>query len=126
LCQRAQRACYQYGSIKNLPSPWREQVFTRSGDEYCLKAQFRDGCEFVVQDVREAMPEEMFDLVLCRNLVFTYFETGLQREILERMTALIRPRGVLVTGIHESLPEEATGFECWSEKLHVFRKAAAG
>lgn len=34
------------------------------------------------QDIRLAEPEGAFDLILCRNLAFTYFEPGLQKEIL--------------------------------------------
>ena len=32
-----------------------------------------------VQDVRDAVPEGRFHLILCRNLAFTYFEEALQR-----------------------------------------------
>jgi chemotaxis protein methyltransferase CheR len=68
---------------------------------------------------------ETFDLVLCRNLVFTYFDEGLQRRILDRMQAVLRPGGALVIGIHEHLPEGVSEFTEWSAKLEIYRKANA-
>ena len=41
--------------------------------------------EFVEQDIRRTMPGDGFHLILCRNLVLTYFEDALQRRILARM-----------------------------------------
>jgi chemotaxis protein methyltransferase CheR len=57
------------------------------------------------QDIRHAFPEVRFDLILCRNLVFTYFATSLQAEIAKRLAARLTPGGYLLLGIHESLPE---------------------
>jgi chemotaxis protein methyltransferase CheR len=50
------------------------------------------------------MPVGPFDLILCRNLAFTYFELNLQRAILRRLEQRLAPEGVLVVGAHESLP----------------------
>ena len=122
LCQRAEQASYTYGSIKNLPSAWREQVFVQSGEQYVLKPEYRQNCVFKVQDVRQVLPSDGFDLVLCRNLVFTYFDETQQGEILERMKTVINNNGAIVIGIHESLPNRVTGFLPWHEKLRVFRK----
>lgn len=78
------------------------------------------------QDVREIIPTETFDLVLCRNLVFTYFDEDLQCSTLDRMQAALRPDGALVIGIHEHLPEGVGGFSEWSAKLRIYRKLNAG
>lgn len=124
LCRRAEDACYSYGSIKNLPSDWREQVFVRQGDQYLLKPEYRQNCVFRVEDVRKVVPSERFQIVLCRNLVFTYFDDVQQEKILERMKTVINEGGALVIGIHESLPDRVKGFLPWHEKLRVFRKLA--
>jgi chemotaxis protein methyltransferase CheR len=60
--------------------------------------------EIIEQDIRKEMPEGPFDLVLCRNLVFTYFDVALQVVLLERLLRRMVPSGVLVIGGHESLP----------------------
>ena len=48
-------------------------------------------------------------MILCRNLVFAYFEEALQREILVKLLGHLRDGGVLVTGVHESLPSGDLG-----------------
>jgi len=50
------------------------------------------------------MPDGAFDLILCRNLVFTYFEPALQQAVAARIIDHLRLRGVMVIGIHEKLP----------------------
>ncbi|MGD2075189.1 MAG: CheR family methyltransferase [Gammaproteobacteria bacterium] len=122
MCRRAEQACYPYSSIKNLPAEWRDRVFTRQADCYCLKAAYRHDVDFRVQDIRQATPAERFDLLLCRNLVFTYFAEELQRRLLERMKTRMNAGGALVIGIHEALPSRVEGFGVWSERLRVFRR----
>ena len=69
-----------------------------------------------------AMPGERFDLVLCRNLVFTYFAEQLQREQLECIQALIVKGGALVIGIHEALPAGSHALDAWSDRLGIYIK----
>lgn len=122
MCARARQASYQYGSIKNLPEEMREQAFVRQGDHYYLRSEYQENIHFKVQDVREELPDNSFDLVCCRNLVFTYYNEALQCSVLDRMQHVIRPGGALVLGIHEHLPECAVDFNIWSEKLRVYKK----
>jgi chemotaxis protein methyltransferase CheR len=104
LLERARRACYPATSLRDVPDSWRA-AFDPFAEEYCLRTDFRRPVRFLVQDIRHALPETRFDLILCRNLVFTYFETSLQAEIAERLAARLTPGGYLLLGIHESLPE---------------------
>lgn len=120
--RRAKVACYLYSSLKNLPVDWREQAFVKQNELFCLKPEYRRDVQFVEQDVRMEMPGGQFDLLLCRNLVFTYYEEAQQRQILDRMLDGIQPGGALAIGIHEELPEDTKGFSLWSERLRVFRK----
>ena len=124
--QRVADACYAYSSVKNLPAGWRDAAFIQDAEHYCLKPEYRRFIRFMQQDVRATNPAETFDLVLCRNLVFTYFEEALQRSILERMQNVLRTDGALVIGIHEHLPEEVDGFSAWSARLRIYRKLDAG
>ena len=120
--QRFEQACYAFNSIKNLPSSWREEVFEQLGDQYCLKPGYRGDIEFRQQDIRESKPDEHFDLILCRNLVFTYYDTDLQQKMLAKLQKALIAGGALIIGIHEQLPEESNGFKTWSDKLRVYRK----
>jgi len=123
LLGRARRACYPYSAVKNLPAAWRETAFTRRGEQYLLEASYRQPVSFAEQDVRVAITEGPWDLVLCRNLVFTYFIEPVQCEILQRLQASIRAGGALVIGIHETLPACAAGLAVWSEKLGIYKKS---
>jgi chemotaxis protein methyltransferase CheR len=104
LLERAGRACYHAGSLKELPAAWRA-CFVESGPWCCLREPYRAGVELLEQDIREEMPDGPFDLVLCRNLVFTYFDETLSQLILHRIAERILPGGALVIGSHESLPD---------------------
>jgi chemotaxis protein methyltransferase CheR len=59
--------------------------------------------------------------VLCRNLVFTYFDESLQRVLLGRIKEVMNAGAALVIGIHERLPDGVTGFTVWSERLRIYR-----
>lgn len=122
MIRRANAACYLYSSIKNLPADWCEQAFVKQDEQFCLKSEYSRDVRISEQDVRMEMPGGQFDLVMCRNLVFTYFEEAQQRQILDRMLDGIQSGGALVIGIHEELPEDTKGFRLWSDRLRIFRK----
>ncbi len=124
LLERARRACYGATSLKELPVRWRQAAFEPRGRLLCLREAYREGIAFRLQDLRRARPRERFDLVLCRNTAFTYFDQGLQGEVLERLYAALRPRGALVVGCQERLPREARGFAAWSEARGVYRRGS--
>jgi len=121
MLERARQACYSSSSLKLLPEAWRAQAFEPVAGGYCLRAEYRQGIEFMRQDVRTALPDGRFNLILCRNLVFTYFDEFLQRQTLERILTRLRPGGALVIGRRETLPS-MTKLTTWSEDLGIFRK----
>ncbi len=120
--KRAKSACYLYSSIKSLPKKWHHRLFDLRDGLFCLKPAYRGDVHFIEQDARIAQPDGLFDLVLCRNLVFTYFDQAQQHKTLERIHAATRPGGVLVIGMHENLPEGAREFNVCSANLRVFSK----
>jgi chemotaxis protein methyltransferase CheR len=111
MLQRAQRATYPASSLKDAPADWLETVFVRSTRDWVLRPEFRGQVEFRQQDIRTQTPVESFDLILCRNLVFTYFAEPLQRQVLERLTEHLLPEGHLVIGKHETIPAGTPGLE---------------
>jgi chemotaxis protein methyltransferase CheR len=120
LVARAKRACYPESSLRELPPSWKEDAFSVSGEERCLDERIKAGVDLRLQDVREESPEETFDLILCRNLVFTYFEPALQREIQSKLAGSLFPGGALVVGAHETpLPGD---FEPWLVPAGVYEK----
>jgi chemotaxis protein methyltransferase CheR len=124
LLARAARACYPRGALRELPREWVERAFVREDGNDCLCPAFRQGVLFLRQDIRSLQPEGPFDLVLCRNLAFTYFDAPLQRRALLDIAARMRPGAVLVIGKDERLPD-TDGFEPTLAGLGVYRKGGA-
>ncbi|HUP33220.1 MAG TPA: CheR family methyltransferase [Gaiellaceae bacterium] len=122
MLRRAEAAVYPPSAIRDLPLHWGEIGFTREGDLSTLRAEFRRPVTLVRHDVREAPPGGPFDLVLCRNVAFTYFDLDLQRQIAAQLAGCVRRGGALVLGAHETLPAGAQGFAPWSAALPVFRR----
>lgn len=101
LLERAQRGCYRDSSLKDFPPAWRTDVFSELGEQFCVRDRFRTAIEFVQQDIRREQPAGSFDMILCRHLVFTYFDRERQEDCLKRMLARLRPSGMLVIGKQE-------------------------
>lgn len=121
MLKRAAQGCYQRGTLKDLPDDWVDEAFERTSDGYCVRALYRTQITWLQQDIRETMPDGPFDLILCRNLVFMYFDDDLQRECLARLRTRLRPGGLLVLGKHEPLPEDAPGFAAVDAHRRIYR-----
>lgn len=122
LIRRAEQGCYPLSSLKELPGSWRQQAFVPQGDLFCLQPFIREAVRFVCRDVRMELPPGPWDLILCRNQAFTYFDAGLQKEILARIETILAEHGFLVLGSHETLPAGQAGFQPWQKSLPIFRK----
>lgn len=123
MLERARAALYKTGSLKELPAGWRERAFTESDGLFALRGEYRSCVIWLCQDIRAEAPPGRFDLVLCRNMAFTYFAGAEQQDTLDRIFNVLVPDGALVIGSHESLPEDATGFVPWAESSAVYRKS---
>lgn len=121
MLERARRACYPEGNLRELPDEWVERAFTAKDGELCLREDFRDRVHLERQDIRRQQPSGPFDLWMCRNLLFTYFDEDVQRELLAEIRDKLRDGAALVVGAHEE-PPEGCGFEAWSETHGVHRK----
>ena len=123
--ERAAAACYSPASLKDLPAEWRKTAFRRRNEEYCLLPGYRSGVVFGCQDLRRRMPAGRFDLILCRNLVFTYFSIELQQRLLAELQLRLYAGGALVIGAHEALPGAAAGLAHWPGAQAIFRLGGA-
>jgi chemotaxis protein methyltransferase CheR len=121
LIERALSANYQYSSLRELPPDLLPVAFTRDGDGFVVREEFRHCVEFQLQDIRETVSVGPFDLVMCRNLVFTYFQEALQQRTLERILTTLRPGGAFVIGLNEDRPA-GHGLEDWAGELGIFRR----
>ena len=122
MIRRALDARYESGSLKEVPAAWREQGFAWEGPIFCLKPEYRSGIQFLEQDIRQQQPEGRFDLVLCRNLVFTYFDESQQRRLLMQIVDRMHDGAALVLGTHEHLPDFGHTLSVWFGEQAVYRK----
>lgn len=137
--ERARRGCYPSGALKELTDRERASFFHKpetgtngneskrdtemeeDTDTHEIDDRLRPYVEFRRHDIREDPPEGTFDLVLCRNLVFTYFDKTHRQQFLQRLKPHLRPGGRLVTGSNETIPE--TGWlEQETRTFQVFRR----
>ena len=122
LLARCAEGCYLASSLKDFPHEWLGIAFRRSDTLFCIREEFRHGIEFLRQDVRAELPPGQFHMILCRHVVFTYFDERLQIETLERMIDCLLPGGVLVTGKQEPLPCEHPKLTALKPRMGVYQK----
>ena len=121
LLERARLACYAPSSVKELPPAWQEALFERRGGALAVRHAYRTAVTLRAQDLQREAPDGSFDIVLCRNVAFTYFAAPVQREVLARIAAHSRPGAALVLGRHERLPDGAPEFRLWPGAPSTFR-----
>lgn len=122
MLSRARRATYESGSLKELPLGWRELGFMQTETGFHLRPEFKDGVCFEQQDIRQQVPGGIFDLIMCRNLVFTYFDTALQARVFAGMDTRLRPGGLMVIGKQERLPADTRGYRLIHPGMAIYRK----
>lgn len=126
MVERARAARYAGGTLRELDEETVAVAFEREGDAYVLSPAIRTRVRFLVQDVRREAPEGLFDLVLCRNLAFTYFDEATQRATLARFAEHTVPGGALILGSHETLPEGTTLYAAWDGFTETYRRQPGG
>ena len=123
LIERARAACYPPGSLALLPEDLRT-AFEARDRLRCLGDPIRRYVEFARQDLCTEMPRRRFDLVLCRNLAFTYFAPARAARTLTHLALRLKPGAALVVGLHERLPATPTRLEPWPECRAIYCSSA--
>ena len=109
MLKRARAACYSSSALNELPRDLVEQGFQLECGAHCLKQRFHKGVQFEKHDLRQSVPAGPFDLILCRNSAFTYFDEVSQAQVASRLKKALRPGGYLITGAHETVPDNGGG-----------------
>ena len=104
LLERAKKGIYPEASVRDLPQEFIQLAFLKTDNGYEIKNYLKPDIKFIEQDIRNQCPEGIFDLILCRNLAFTYFEEDLQRAIIGEVVEKLESNGFFIVGSHESIP----------------------
>jgi chemotaxis protein methyltransferase CheR len=122
LLRRARDGCYGQNSLRENPPELTSQAFARAGSRFCVRPQYREGVKFLKQDLRSEAPPGPFDIILCRNIAFTYFAPVLRQEVLTIIADSLVPNGFLVVGTHEEV--EDGRFVSAPGMSHIFTKVS--
>jgi len=121
MLRRARAAAYSERNLRGVPVA-RRTAFSKHGNLFRPGRALRAVVDVRSHDLRTAPPAGPFDLVLCRNVAFTYFDVVLQGEVATRLASCIRSGGAVVLGAHERLPNGTEEFAPWSASPCVYRK----
>jgi len=110
---KARAGVYAKSSMKEVPQEVREHYFDigKSGNRFDIKAAFKKGIEWKVQDIFSDPPGSAFDMIFLRNNLLTYYKAHLKIEGLKRVLKALAPAGWLIVGSHEKLPSAVSNVQ---------------
>lgn len=111
--RKARDGCYPANSFRAEELIDRSRFFTARGERKCVNDSVKRLVTFRQENLIEAaqrdQPEQVFDLILCRN-VFIYFDRSVQQRLAALFWRSLRPGGYLLLGHAESLLGSSTDF----------------
>lgn len=99
---RAKEGRYLDRAMIEMPYDFKRKYFSHQDGYWCVNEDLKRNIIFRQVDLTGTIPEEKFDLILCRN-VLIYFLPNLQMRLFERFRQLLSPDGFLVLGKTETL-----------------------
>jgi chemotaxis protein methyltransferase CheR len=122
MLERADSGVFPPGALRDLPVGWLEGCFESHESGWRIREPFRAGISWQLQDIRREAPPGLFDLILCRNLVFMYYDNTLRRACTERMLAELHNGGYLVIGNHDLRPGDIARVRPVDSSRTIFKK----
>jgi chemotaxis protein methyltransferase CheR len=108
--KRARQARYPASSFREMPLQLRQKYFTNEKGTFSLRHNLSQNIEWFEHNLIWEPPPMNNNLIFCRNLVYTYFTDSLQQEVTRRFHQAIAPKGLLVVGRKDRLPQGTEGF----------------
>jgi chemotaxis methyl-accepting protein methylase len=104
LLKRAREGRYKRSSFKEVPERILQRFFRIENGFYILDRSIRESVVFKKHDIIHEEPFSGMDIILCRNLAFTYFSKECQMSVLKKIAASLKENGYLIVGKDEFLP----------------------
>jgi chemotaxis methyl-accepting protein methylase len=104
LLERAKEGKYKKSSLKEASEEVLQRFFKTENGFYVLDQSIRGNVEFRRHNIIHEEPFSGMDIILCRNLAFTYFSKETQINVLKKIFSSLKDMGYLVIGWDESLP----------------------
>lgn len=121
----ARRGTYGPYAVRNVPPEWLKKHFTMADGQYSIKTGLRRWVRFsnlnLFNDTHMQTIKDV-DLVLCRNVLIYFDETG-RKKIINGFYNALRDEGLLMIGFSESLHNIARSFrpQPWNKTV-VYHK----
>ena len=116
----ARRGEYPMDKLRRVRSEWREKYFQGKG----LLRVNRDIRKLVIfgrSNLGQDAPISHVNLLICRNLLI-YFDSDLQKQILNRLHYALEPGGVLFLGKSESQLTNSPQFRRLNARWRIFQR----
>ena len=120
----ARRGEYSPDKLQHVPADLRDKYFT-PGALYRVSHEVRRLAIFGRSNLASDAPISHVKLLLCRN-VLIYFDSQLQKGILQRLHYALDPDGFLVLGKAESQLSQSSLFQVVDAKWRIFRRVDPG
>jgi len=122
----APRGGYEKEAVKNLDAKLLGRYFDLEEGKYFVRDEVKKLVEFTYLDLTSQDYLKDMDVIVCRN-VFIYFNRDLQKDILTKFYACLKPGGYLVMGRSETAyAERQEIFETVDVNARIFRKNLEG
>ncbi|MCX7843160.1 MAG: protein-glutamate O-methyltransferase CheR [Clostridia bacterium] len=100
--EKAMLGNYSLKSVENLPAPYLEKYFIKSGDTYTIKNEVKNCVEFKQHNLlKDPYPTDC-DLIVCRN-VLIYFTEEAKSQIYKKFNNSLKDEGILFVGSTEQI-----------------------
>ena len=111
----------QFEVQRGLPIQLLVKYFTQNGELWQINAELRSMVQHrqlnLLQDFSHL---GTFDIIFCRN-VLIYFDQGTKANILERISRMLEPDGVLALGAAESVVGITNAFKPYPDRRGLYR-----
>ena len=124
--RRARAAVYRKNAFRGTTSGLG--FFDVVGEEHRLQARVRQLVKVTQANLLDAgfdPPHASYDIIFCRNLLI-YFDTATQARVLEALTRVLVPGGLLVVGAADTFAVRRAGFTplAGAERAFLFVRAS--
>jgi len=103
---KAADGLYSAWALRDTPMDLREHFFTRTGNDFKVKEEFRTKVAFECRNLSQANDDlwrpDHYDFIFCRNMLM-YCTPDAMKALVARMTRALVPGGFLFLGYAETL-----------------------
>ncbi len=124
LLDRGRLGVYPSSSLRELREEWRSKYFRPlKGNRWAIKDSLKENILWKDHNLlRDEPPSEGFQIIFLRNNLLTYYKDEVLKPGFGKVVKSLSPRGFLMIGAHERLPEDFTNLFPYPHHPNIFQK----